>query len=72
MKDKAKIKIVKKKDLKAVRKVVKNEARLKKEAAREVVSNVSSWVNEFQHRKREETKQAIETLLPAQPQTDSA
>ena len=70
--NKAKIKIIKKKDLKKVKKVVRNETRAKQEAAREMVSNVSSWVNDFQKRRRQETKIALEGLFPKQPQTDSA
>ena len=71
MTQKAKIKVIKKKEVKAVKKAVKSEAKAKKETARKMVSNVSSWVNDFQKRKREETKQAIETLFPKTPQTDS-
>ncbi len=72
MTKKAKIKVIKRKDLNTVNKVVKNETRVKKQAAREVVSNVSNWVNDFQQRKRKETKSAIESLFPKQPQTDGA
>ena len=72
MTEKAKIKIIKRKDLNAVKKVVKTETRIKKQAAREMVSNVSSWVNDFQQRKREETKTAIEGLFPKQPQTEGS
>jgi lysyl-tRNA synthetase class I len=72
MKKKAKIRIIKKKDLRAFRKVVKTETEAKQESAREMVSNVSNWVNDFQKRKRVETKQAIEQLFPARPQTDGA
>jgi len=72
MTKKSKIRIIKKKNLRVVKKVVKNETKAKQEAAREMVSNVSSWVSEFQQRKRMETKEAIEKLLPAKPQTDGA
>ncbi|MCB1024346.1 MAG: hypothetical protein KDB79_08145 [Acidobacteria bacterium] len=72
MTDKAKIKIIKKKDLKTVKKVIKSETKLKKESARKAVSNVSNWVNDFQKRKRHETKIAIENLFPKQPQTGGA
>lgn len=71
MTNKAKIKVIKKKDLEVIKKVETNDKKRKKEAAREMVSNVSSWVNDFQKRKRVETKQAIEQLFPKQPQTDS-
>ncbi len=71
MTNKAKIKVIKKKDLKVIKDVNPDEKKVKKEAGREMVSNVSSWVNDFQKRKRSETKQAIEHLFPKQPQTDS-
>ncbi len=35
------------------------------EAARDMVANVSGWVNEFQQRRRSETAHAIKTLLPS-------
>ena len=35
--------------------------------AREMVSTVSNWVNDFQQRKRVETRQAFENLFSAQP-----
>ncbi len=68
--DKAKIKIIRRKDLSNLEKVKETDEREKNQAAREVVSNVSSWVNDLQRRKREETKAAIESLFPKQPQTD--
>ncbi len=67
---KAKIKIVKKKDILAVEKAEINESKETKETARKMVTNVSSWVNDFQKRKRDETKQAFEKLFPKTPQTD--
>ncbi len=70
MTTKAKIKVVKKKDIKTVEKAVKNESKESKETARIMVSNVSNWVNDFQKRKRDETKQAFEKLFPKTPQTD--
>lgn len=71
MTEKAKIKVIKKKDLKVIKKVEKNDKKKKQEAAREMVTNVSSWVNDFQKRKRVETKQAIEQFFPKQPQTNN-
>lgn len=70
MATKAKIKVVKKKDVGIVPKVYKNETKVKKETAREMVTNVSSWVNDFQKRKCEETKFALESLFPKAPQTE--
>lgn len=44
-----------------------------KEAAREMVSTVSQWVNEFQQKRRSETAQAIKTLFAdPTPQTSKA
>lgn len=47
------------------RRAVKAE---KRHAAREMVSNVTNWVTDFQARKREETKAAIETFFVKKPQ----
>jgi hypothetical protein len=33
------------------------------QTARDMVATVSGWVNEFQQRRRQETKQALKTLL---------
>ena len=44
-----------------------------KEAARDMVANVSQWVNEFQQKRRSETAQAIKTLFAdSTPQTSKA
>jgi hypothetical protein len=72
MTKKAKIKVIKKKDIKILKTEKKVETNFKKQAAREMVSNVSSWVNDFQKRKRIETKEAIEGLFPKSPQTGGA
>lgn len=69
--NKAKIKVIKKKDLEIVKKPKVDDIKKKKEAAREMVSNVSNWVNDLQKRKREETKMAFEQLFPKHPRTDS-
>lgn len=68
---KAKIKVIKKSDLKVVTALPVIEQK-PKQAAREMVSTVSNWVNEFQQRRREETKQAIEKFFTNQPQTNGA
>ncbi|HEX8652121.1 MAG TPA: hypothetical protein VF708_14870 [Pyrinomonadaceae bacterium] len=39
------------------------------ETAREMVTTVTNWVNEFQQKRRMETKQAIKTLFQEPPQT---
>ncbi len=63
-----KIKVIKKKDLNQEKEMELQKNSKGKETARNMVSNVSSWVNEFQKRKREETKNAFEILLPAGPE----
>ncbi len=65
---KAKIKVIKKSEIKIVEKPIEIEQK-PKQAAREMVSTVSNWVNEFQQRRREETKQAIEKFFTNRPQT---
>lgn len=72
---KAKIKVIKKGELKTAEKSVKPavvERNSKQVAAREMVSTVSNWVNDFQQRKRDETRQAIEKFFTPQPQTSGA
>ena len=59
-------------------KVIKREERIRQEqacenaqtadesqqkSAREVVTTVTNWVNEFQQKRRQETQQAIKTLF---------
>lgn len=68
MRDGLKVKVIKKDAVKAPVKVVE-EKKTKRAAAREMVSTVSSWVSDFQVRKRDETKLAIENFFAAQPQT---
>ena len=66
----AKVKIIKKGEARIAEKPVVIEKK-SNQAAREMVSTVSNWVSEFQQRRRDETKQAIEKFFPAQPQTNS-
>jgi ribosomal protein L30E len=66
---KAKIKVIKKGEVKIVEPTPTIEKK-PKQAAREMVSTVSNWVNEFQQRQRIETKQAIEKFFSNQPQTN--
>ncbi len=65
---KAKIKVIKKSELKPAEKPIVIEKK-SNQAAREMVSTVSNWVNEFQQRRRDETKKAIEKFFTNQPQT---
>jgi uncharacterized membrane-anchored protein len=72
---KAKIKVIKKGEVKTAVKsekpavVEKNSTKI---AAREMVSTVTTWVSDFQQRKRDETRQAIEKFFTPQPQTTGA
>ncbi|CAN5672200.1 hypothetical protein BH24ACI3_BH24ACI3_15300 [soil metagenome] len=70
--DKLKIKIIKKGQ--AVKTPVNSKIEVKstRESARDMVSNVSSWVNDFQSRKRGETKMALEQLFAASPQPNES
>ena len=65
MKEGMKVKVIKKDEIKAASKPVTR--RSKRAAAREMVSNVSTWVNDLQTRKRDETKTAIEKFFNQQP-----
>jgi hypothetical protein len=69
MTTKARVKIIKKNQLKDSTESVRIEVSPKQTAqtAREMVSTVTGWVSDFQHRRREETKQAFEILFSAQP-----
>jgi hypothetical protein len=66
-------------------KVIKREERSKKKApgaraardsarktATDMVSTVTSWVNEFQQQQREDTAKAIENLIQARQQPNEA
>lgn len=71
MNTKGKIKVIKKGAQQVVQskvKEVKVEKKFAQIAAREMVSNVTNWVTDFQQRRRDETKQAIEKFF-SQPQT---
>ena len=49
------------------------ERKTAQEAAREMVANVTQWVNEFQQKRRTETAQALKTIFSDQtPQTSKA
>ena len=76
MTNKAKIKVIKKNELKANEtNVIQSEVaekRSNRAAAREMVSTVTNWVSDFQRNKREETKLAFEKLFAAQQQVGEA
>jgi hypothetical protein len=69
---KGKIKVIKKGTQAAAQQVskVEDDKKSTKAAAREMVSNVTNWVTEFQQRRRVETRQAFEQLFSQQPQTN--
>jgi len=66
---KAKIKVIKKGEVKVAETPFKIEKK-NNQAAREMVSTVTNWVSEFQQRRRDETKQAIEKFFSNRPQTN--
>lgn len=66
MKEGMKVRVIKKQDIKAPVKAVAKPS--KRASAREVVSNVTTWVNDLQARKRDETKSAIEKFFNQGPQ----
>lgn len=73
MTNKGKIKVIKKGTQAAATQNVVEEVEKKpaKVAAREMVSNVSNWVTEFQQRKRVETRNAIEQFFSQQTPASS-
>lgn len=64
MKEGMKVKVIKKDEIKPA---AKPQVRKTRAAAREMVSNVTNWVNDLQARKRDETKTAIEKFFNQQP-----
>ncbi len=64
----SKIKIIKRNESVKAAPPPKPKAESKRHAAREMVSTVKNWVADFQARKRDETKAAIEHLITAKPQ----
>ncbi len=67
MKVNPKVKVIKKGAVKVSKPAVIIERKSKHESAREIVSTVSNWVNDFQQRRRLETKQAFENLFNNSP-----
>lgn len=64
---KAKVKVIKKSELKSFESPVTIEKK-PTQSAREMVSTVTNWVNDFHQRQRDETRQAIEKFFSTQPQ----
>ncbi len=69
---KAKIKVIKKSEIKVAEIPIEIGKKTKQESAREMVSTVTTWVSDFQQRRRKETKQAIEKFFTNTPQTNGA
>jgi hypothetical protein len=72
MTNNAKIKVIKKGDVKPKAEAVEKVKHSKKEAARDMVSTVTNWVSDFQHRKRDETRTALESLFSQHPATSQS
>jgi hypothetical protein len=69
MTTKGKIKVIKKGTVVKTETPESIDKKTTKAAAREMVSNVTNWVTDFQQRKRTETRQAIEKFFSQHPQT---
>lgn len=62
--EKSKVKVIKKGEIgKAAVSKVPAKPRSKRAAARDIVTNVSTWVQDFQAKRRDETKSAIEQFF---------
>jgi hypothetical protein len=71
MTTKAPIRVIKRNERNRDKSVAVGKNAVKKtaqETARDMVATVSDWVNEFQQKRRTETKQAIQNLFPDPPQ----
>lgn len=71
MTKKTPIKIIKREERNRQEKTDENQ-KSTRETAREMVSTVSTWVNEFQQKRRTETAKAIKNLFPETPQPTEA
>ena len=71
MQTKTPIKVIKREERTRQETVAESATNVKKttqETARDMVTTVSNWVNEFQQKRRTETKQAFKSLFPDSPQ----
>ena len=69
MKHNAKIKVIKKNKIIITKPPIITEENLKETATREQALTVSDWINEFQTRRGEETKQSYNKLFTQRLQT---
>lgn len=67
MAEKYKVKVIKKSEIKTAEPAKQVKPPSRKAAARDMVDTVTSWVSDFQQRKRIETAAAFDTLFAAQP-----
>lgn len=65
-----KIKVIKKGTKPVVEEKALTDKKTAKQSAREMVETVTNWVSDFQQRRRDETKQAIENLFGKPTQTN--
>jgi len=73
MSDKKTIKIIKKDELNRARKSkVAPKSNTTAQTARQMVKNVTNWVNELQQKRRTETTQAIKLMLHEEPRPSEA
>jgi hypothetical protein len=74
METKAKIKVIKRNSLpeQRIERQVKIKPKTTQAAARDMVSTVSGWVNEFQQKRRTETKEAFKLLFESQQASNCA
>lgn len=75
MTKKTPIKIIKRDERKRQETAAEQPATARKsaqETARDMVTTVTNWVNEFQQKRRTETSRAIQTLFPEPPQPNEA
>lgn len=70
MSAKAKIKVIKKDAVKNIQTPVLIEEKNTQASAREMVSTVTNWVSDFQQRRREETRHALELFFQSNAQAN--
>jgi hypothetical protein len=71
MSEKKTIKVVKRNQRGATTKA-KSKEKTAQKTARDMVATVSSWVNDFQRKRRAETTKAIDSLMQARHQPNEA
>lgn len=64
---KGKVRVIKKGSIKNETTSATSEKKATQASAREMVSTVTNWISDIQQKRREETKQALETLFKNNP-----